>query len=251
LGPVETLVREQISKLGTICATLIDSEDLQPKVAADIARRSQECGTSLILVGGSTAIDQIELDAIVKAVKRSVKLPVVLFPGNVTGISPNADAILFSSLLNSDNPYFIVEAQALGAVLVKKYHLEAIPMGYIVIGDGGAIGFVGKARGIPPTRPKLAAMYALAAQMMGMRFVYLEAGSGVTSRISSEVISSVRDVFDGVLMVGGGVRKPADARSIASAGADILVVGTLIETEGFELTLKQIVRNIRNARHPP
>jgi phosphoglycerol geranylgeranyltransferase len=245
LGPVETLIKEKIAKFGTICASLIDSENIKPKIAAHIARQSQECGVSLILVGGSTVIDQMELDLIVKTIKHSVKLPVILFPGNVTGISPNADAVLFSSLLNSDNPYFIVGAQTLGALLVKKYDLEALPMGYIVIGEGGTIGFVGKARGIPSSKPKLAAMYALAAQFMGMRFVYLEAGSGVTSHISSKIISSVRRVFDGVLIVGGGVRKPADAKIISSAGADILVIGTLLETKGFEPTLRQIINDIR------
>lgn len=245
MGPVESLIRKKISEQGTICAALIDSEGIKSKAAAEVAEKAQKCGASLVLIGGSTAIDQIELDKIVKAVKKSVGVPVVLFPGNVTGISPNADAILFSSLLNSEDPYFITEAQALGAFLVKKYGLEAIPMGYIVIGDGGAIGFIGRARGIPPSKPELAAMYALAAQYMGMRFVYLEAGSGVTSHVPSKIVSVVRRSFDGILMVGGGVRKPEDAKKIAMAGADILVVGTLLEKRGFEPTLKRIIKNIK------
>jgi phosphoglycerol geranylgeranyltransferase len=245
LGPVETLIRNEIMKFGTICAALIDSEELGPEKATDTALKSQECGASLILVGGSTAADQMELDAIVKAIKSSVKLPVILFPGNVTGLSPNADAILFSSLLNSDNPYFITEAQALSTPVIRKYGLEVLPMGYIVIGDGGTIGFVGRARGIPPSKPKIAAMYALAAQYMGMRYVYLEAGSGVTSHTSSDIISSVRKVFDGVLISGGGIKTPEDARSVSSAGADIIVVGTLLESEGFESSLRQMILKMR------
>ena len=126
----------------------------------------------------------------------SVTSPVILFPGNVTGVSPNADAIFFSCLMNSDNPYFITEAQALGALAIKKYNLEAIPMAYLIIGNGGAAGFVGRATGIPPNKPSLAAMYALAAQYFGMRFLYLEAGSGVDSKVPEKMIATVRKVYD-------------------------------------------------------
>ncbi|MEM3531271.1 MAG: geranylgeranylglyceryl/heptaprenylglyceryl phosphate synthase [Nitrososphaerales archaeon] len=248
MGRVERYIREEISKYGTIVFALIDSEDLSPDVAKDIALKAEGCGVKSILVGGSTAIDQIELDNIVKTIKKTIKIPVILFPGNVTGISPNADAILFSSLMNSENPYFITEAQALGAILVKKYGLESIPMGYIVIGDGGTIGFIGRARGIPSNKPELAAMYALAAEYMGMRFVYLEAGSGVTSHISSSVVAKVREVFNGVLIVGGGIRNTQDSIEIAKAGADIIVVGTLLSDKDFESKIKEMVESIKNVR---
>ncbi len=248
IGKIEKYIREEISKDGTISLALIDSENMSPKIATKIALNAESCGVKSILVGGSTAIDQLELDKIIKTMKKRIKIPVILFPGNVTGISPNADAILFSSLMNSDNPYFITEAQALGALLVKKYNLESIPMGYIVIGDGGAIGFIGRARGIPSEKPELAAMYSLAAKYMGMRFVYLEAGSGVTSQVSPSIVAKVRDVFDGVLIVGGGIRKVEDGIKIAKAGADILVVGTLLNERNFIPTLKEIVKGIRNVR---
>ncbi|MCP8321443.1 MAG: geranylgeranylglyceryl/heptaprenylglyceryl phosphate synthase, partial [archaeon] len=140
MGKIERYIKREISKDGTISFALIDSENISLEMATRIASNAESCGVKSILVGGSTAIDQFELDNIVKTIKKEVKIPVILFPGNVTGISPNADAILFSSLLNSDNPYFITEAQALGALSVRKYGLEAIPMGYIVIGEGGAIG---------------------------------------------------------------------------------------------------------------
>lgn len=248
IGKVEKYIKEEISKYGTISFALIDSENLSPKTAKEIAIKAENCGVKSILVGGSTAIDQLELDDIVKSIKKVVKIPVILFPGNVTGISPNADAILFSSLMNSENPYFITEAQALGAILVKKYGLESIPMGYIVIGEGGAIGFIGRARGIPPNKPELAAMYALAAEYMGMRFVYLEAGSGVTSHISSSIVSKVREVFNGTLIVGGGIREVKDGIEISKAGADIIVIGNLLNDKNFEPKLKNIVEGIKNVR---
>jgi len=248
IGKIEKYLKEEISKDGTISFALMDSESISPEMATRITLDAESCGVKGILVGGSTAIDQLELDNIVKTIKKEVRIPVILFPGNVTGISPNADAILFSSLLNSDNPYFITQAQALSALSVKKYRLEAIPMGYIVIGEGGAIGFVGRARGVPPNKPELVAMYALAAKYMGMRFVYLETGSGVISHVPSPVVAKVRDIFDGVLIVGGGIKRVEDAIEISKAGADILVIGTLLENENSIPKLKEIVEGIKNVR---
>src|SRR3972149_7891554 len=228
IGKIETTIKQQIEKYGTICLVLIDSENLSTKRTINIIRKVQKCGVSGILIGGSTAIDQLELDKIVKTVKSVTSLPVILFPGNITGISPNADAIFFSSLLNSDEPYFIIQAQALGALLIKKYSLEAMPMGYIVIGAGGTIGFIGRARGIPQDKPGIVAMYVLAAQYMGMRFVYLEAGSGVISHVPPNIIRTARSLFDGILIVGGGIRSASEAKAVAEAGADIIVVSTLL-----------------------
>ncbi|NWG09754.1 MAG: geranylgeranylglyceryl/heptaprenylglyceryl phosphate synthase [Nitrososphaerales archaeon] len=248
IGRIERYLRREVSRNGTISFALIDSENTPAEEAARVASYAEKCGVKSILVGGSTAIDQLELDKIVKNIKKITKIPVILFPSNVTGISPNADAILFGSLLNSENPYFIIEAQALGALMVRKYGLEAIPMGYIVIGEGGAIGFIGRARGIPPYKPDLVAMYALAAKYMGMRFVYLEAGSGVTSHVSSSIITKIRDVFDGMLIVGGGIRDSKDAIEVARAGADIIVVGTLLENKELMPKLSEIVEGVKNVR---
>jgi phosphoglycerol geranylgeranyltransferase len=240
LRQIESKLKDLIDKHGTICVGLLDSENIPPPEAAKIASKVEKCGCKAVLVGGSTAVDQIELEAVVQSVKSSVTSPVILFPGNVTGVSPSADAIFFSCLMNSDNPYFITEAQALGALAVKKYNLEPIPMAYLIIGDGGAAGFVGRARGIPPNKPTLAAMYALAAQYFGMRFLYLEAGSGADGRVSERMIATVRKVYEGTLIVGGGIKGPEDAITAAKAGADIIVIGTMLENGDFEKTLTEI-----------
>jgi phosphoglycerol geranylgeranyltransferase len=246
LGPIEKYLRKEIKKDGTICIALIDSENISPSSAINIAVKAERSGVKGIFVGGSTAIDQIELDLIVKSIKSKVKIPIILFPGNVTGVSPNADAILFSSLLNSENPYFITEAQALGALSIKKYNLEAIPMGYIIIGDAGSTGFIGRARGIPPNKPQLASMYALATQYFGMRFIYLEAGSGVTSHVSEKLVHYVRKSFNGILIVGGGIKDIKSSILLSKSGADILVLGTLLEKSKFETILKNIVNKIKH-----
>jgi phosphoglycerol geranylgeranyltransferase len=230
LGKVEQYLRDEIKKQGTICLPLIDSENSRD--AAAIARKVEERGASAILVGGSSAIDQIELAKVVADLKSKIKVPVILFPGNVTGVSPKADAILFSSLLNSENPYFITEAQALGAVAVKKYGIEPLPTAYIIVGEGTTAWFVGRARGIPFHKPNLAVMYSLAAQYMGMRFVYLEAGSGASQNVPPEMVAAVRKNYEGTLIVGGGIRSSETAGQIAKAGADMIVIGTMIEKDG-------------------
>ncbi len=241
---MELKLKELVEKFDTICVALIDSENISPYDAALLAAKVEKSGAKAILVGGSTAIDQIELDQVVKAIKKNVTSPVILFPSNVTGVSPSADAIFFSCLMNSDNPYFITEAQALGALAIRKYGLEAIPMAYLIVGDGGAAGFIGRSRGIPYDKPGLACMYALAAQYFGMRFVYLEAGSGAGVRVLPDMISAVRKVYEGTLIVGGGIRSAEDAKEIANAGADIIVIGTLLEERDFQQKVSDISKAI-------
>ena len=243
-GKVEQYLNEEIKKWGTICLPLIDSENSSN--AAVVAKQVVDMGASAILVGGSSAIDQIELAKVVTEIKSNITVPVILFPGNVTGVSPNADAILFSSLLNSENPYFITEAQALGAVAVKKYGIEPLPTAYIIIGEGTAAWFVGRARGIPFHKPNIAVMYSLAAQYMGMRFVYLEAGSGAAQNVPPEMVAAVRKHYEGTLIVGGGIRTAETAGQVARAGADIIVIGTMIEKDGnWQEKFSSIVKAIR------
>jgi len=246
MGPVERRVVKE-SKNNALCFVLIDSESLSTSKAADMAKRAEVAGAAAILVGGSSATDQIELNNVVASIKNAVRVPVILFPGNVTGISPKADAILFSSLLNSENPYFITQAQALGALAVKKHNIEVIPMGYFIIGEGSSVWFIGMARGIPFDKPSLAVMYALAAQYMGMRSLYLEAGSGASSNVQPRMVAAVRQNFNGLLIVGGGIRDAKTAKEIAKAGADVIVLGTMFE-KGSDKALKDIIKGIRSVK---
>jgi phosphoglycerol geranylgeranyltransferase len=235
-------------KKGTLLFVLIDSENSVGKSASSLAKDAEKNGASAVLVGGSSATDQLTMTQTVASIKKAVKIPVILFPGNVTGVVPGADAILFSSLLNSDNPYFISQAQALGAPSVLRFGLEALPTAYIIIGEGTTVWHVGSVRSIPFDKPSLAAMYALSAQFMGMRFVYLEAGSGAKSNIPPETVSAVRKLFKGFLIVGGGIRSPKTAEQIAKAGADAIVIGTFIEKGGSFKTISDIVKAIQSVR---
>ncbi len=249
IGRVETYLKSELKKKkSALLFVLIDSEVSNINSSVKLAKKVEKIGASAILVGGSSATDQIELAEVVKNLKNAVKIPKILFPGNVTGVVPQADAILFSSLLNSENPYFISQAQALGAPSVLKFGLEPLPTAYLVIGEGTSAWFVGSARGIPFDKPKIAAAYSLAAQFLGMRFVYLEAGSGASSSVKPEMIKTVRKVFNGFLIVGGGIKDPNTAKKIVSAGADAIVIGTLLEKNGSLKNLTAIAKAVRSVK---
>ncbi len=246
---VESYLKSVLKKKkSALLFVLIDSEVSNIKSSVKLAKDVERIGASAILVGGSSATNQMEMAEVVKNLKKAVKIPKILFPGNVTGVVPEADAILFSSLLNSENPYFISQAQALAAPSVLKFGLEPLPTAYLVIGEGTSAWFVGSARGIPFDKPKIAAAYSLAAQFLGMRFVYLEAGSGAASSVKPEMIKTVRKVFKGFLIVGGGIKDPNTAKKIVSAGADAIVIGTLLEKKGSLKNLTAIAKAIRSVK---
>lgn len=245
---VELFLKSELKKKNALLFILIDSEVSKLAASQKLAQDVEKIGASAILVGGSSATDQIEMAEVVKGIKKGIKIPIILFPGNVTGVVPDADAILFSSLMNSENPYFITQAQALGAPSVLKFGLEPLPTAYLVIGDGTSAWFVGSARGIPFEKPKIAAAYALAAQFLGMRFVYLEAGSGAKSSVTPEMVKTVRKAFNGFLIVGGGIRDIKTATNLVKAGANALVIGTFLEKGGSIKKLAEIAKAIQRSK---
>lgn len=247
LGRVEQYLIDSIRKRGAIHLTLLDPEKVTRSSAGSLAKAIDKSGSSGIMVGGSTAVSVYHTDEIIYAMKRRTKLPVIIFPNDLVGVSREADAIFFMSLMNSLNPYYITHAQALGAPLVKRYGLEPIPMGYVIVGDrGSAAAFVGQVNPIPFDKPSLAVMYGMAAQFMGKRFFYLEAGSGAERPISQEMVATVAKYTEIPLVVGGGIRSPKVARQIVRAGARVIVTGTLVEKASPE-TLRRLVRSIKKA----
>ena len=249
---VETRLKKCKKGGKTAIFLLVDSENLNStsnaeKTAKELLRASKSMKNlfPVILVGGSSATDQIGMDKAVRILRKKTKLPIVLFPGNITGVVPKAHAILFTSLMNSENPYYITQAQTLGAPLVRKFGLEALPTAYLVIGEGTSAWFFGNVRGIPFDKPKIAAAYSLAAQYLGMRFVYLEAGSGAKQSVTPEMVATVRKVFDGFIIVGGGIKAAKTANSIIKAGADGLVIGTLLEQTNGLKKFTEMVKSIK------
>jgi phosphoglycerol geranylgeranyltransferase len=211
-----------------------------------IARLALDAGTDGILVGGSLGIRESQMAQVVRDIKTIAHVPVVLFPGSLTQLTEEADGVLFLSVLNSLDPYFIVGAQVQGAVLLAKHfpRLEAISTAYILVGDGGAAGFVSMSRPIPYTRPDIAAAYALAASYIGFKAVYLEAGSGAPQPAPPEMVRAVRKAFPRILIIGGGIRSGEAASAVAREKPNVIVTGTLAEERPEKLG--EIVKAIKS-----
>ncbi len=227
--------------------TLLDPEEQSPEEAVRIAKEAITGGSDGIMLGGSTTEPE-ELDATAKALSENIDVPVILFPGNISGVSKHADAIFFMSLLNSTNPYWIIGAQALAAPNIKKMGIEILPMGYLVIQPGGTVGWVGDAKLIPRNKPDLAVAYAMAAECLGMKLIYLEAGSGANEHIPEQMIAAVKKMTDIIVIVGGGIRDGETAAKVAKAGADIVVTGTVVEdSSDVKNKIEELVNGIKSA----
>ena len=149
------------------------------------------------------------------------------------------------SLLNSVDPYFLVGAQILCASIIKKFGLEPIPLGYIIVGEGDTVSVIGKAVPIPYGKPELASAHALAAEYFGMRFLYLEAGSGVGNPVPSGMVKAVKTVTALPIIVGGGIRTGEQVKEVVKAGASVIVTGNVLEENKGKNKLTELVDNMK------
>ncbi|MGI0052802.1 MAG: geranylgeranylglyceryl/heptaprenylglyceryl phosphate synthase, partial [Thermoplasmata archaeon] len=240
-------LRERL-KAGPVHFTLIDPEKSSATDAAALAGGAVAAGSHAILLGGSTGISPERMGAAARAVRAVVTVPTIIFPEGPGSLSGEADALLFMSLLNSRNPELLIRAQARAALQVRRMGIEPIPLGYLVIAPGMRVGEVGQAD--PVSRGDLlgAQGYALAAEMLGMRFVYLEAGSGAPEPVPPEMVRAVREVLAVPLVVGGGIRTGTEAGRILDAGAQVLVTGTVAEEGGLSGGLREILAEVARRR---
>jgi phosphoglycerol geranylgeranyltransferase len=231
IGPTEERLRLTVEACGAAHLTLIDPDAQTPEDAGAIAKAALLGGTDAIMVGGSVGATGSRLEETVRSIKVQANIPVILFPASNAGLCPGADAVFFMSLLNSRTTSYLIENQALGAPQVYRYGLEPMPMAYIIVEPGGTVGWVGDAKLIPRKKPEIAVAYALAGKYLGMRLVYLEAGSGADNPVPKEMVTMVKKALgkDALLIAGGGVRSPMAAAELVKAGADILVTGTAVE----------------------
>lgn len=241
---VTDYIYERVKK-GTMHMTLLDPAKQDPEHAAKMASVAEGMGTDAIMVGGSTGVTQENLDATILAIKKKVKVPVIYFPSGAHAISPYADAMYFMSMLNSTTVENVILQQVKGAPIVKMIKVEPISMGYIIVEPGMKVGEVGKARPIPRTDPKTAAAYALAAEYMGMKLVYLEAGSGAPEAVPLDMIAAVKKTITVPLIVGGGIRDAQTAEKVRLAGADIVVTGTVVEDSDLGEDLKKLIHAVK------
>ena len=229
-GKVERLLRSRVEQGEKLVFVLVDPEK---PVDAERVRLAVEEGADAVLVGGSLNVLPYDVDEQVRKLRDDgVKVPVIIFPGGVNNIAASADAVLFMVLMNSLDPYWIVGAQVTAAPLIKRLGLEPIPTGYLIYGYGGAAGHVGRALPIPWQLPYIVTAYAMAAEMMGLRLFYLEAGSGSPQPVPEEAVRAARKgLEEALLVVGGGIRDEDAAREALHAGADAIVIGTVVERE--------------------
>jgi phosphoglycerol geranylgeranyltransferase len=241
---IEELLLKKIGQSGCVHIALLDPEDTTPSTAADLTQKLEAYGSTAIMIGGSTVASTSQVDEVVKAIKNRVTIPIILFPNNVSGISRYADAIWFMSLLNSTNSLFITGMQALAAPIIRRLNLEPIPLGYIIIGGESTASYIGQARVIPYEAVELAVSYALAAEYLGMHFVYLEAGSGAKYPVTGIMIKAVKDRVSIPVIVGGGIKTAKNAFDVMNAGADIIVTGTVLENNESLNEVKEIIQTI-------
>ena len=230
---------------GPLHMTLLDPDKQAAPEAAALSSEAAAAGTDAIMVGGSTGVTQDKVDATVLAIKRAAKVPVILFPASAANLSPHADALYFMSLLNSRDPRLIIGEQRLAAPVVKAWGLETIPMAYLVVEPGMRAGEVGDADLISRKNPTVAVQYAVAAQLLGMKLVYLEAGSGSPEPVPDRLIRAVRDAIEIPLVVGGGIRTAEAAKAVTRAGADIVVTGTIVEVAREGDALRRIIETVK------
>src|SRR6184192_71722 len=245
VGKVEGALVDGIREKGCIHLALIDPEKFSNNLA-DIVADLESHGTLAIMIGGSTLKSSAQLDKTVKTIRDSCSLPTILFPNGPVGISRFAHAIFFMSL-NSSSTRYLIESQVVGASVVRRFNLEPIPLGYMIVGQSEtAVSKVGVAKPVPFSKIDLATDYALAAQYLGMRFVYLEAGSGAERMVDPRLVSRVSETVDVPVIVGGGIRTPDQAERLARAGASAIVTGTVLEQEGPG-RVKQILAALKRA----
>jgi len=212
-------------------AVLIDPERISCEKIAEWASISNKNEIDFFLVGGSLMTDRLCDD--ISCIKKHTNIPVIIFPGNAFQVSKEADAVFFLSLISGRNPEFLIGNHVVAAPYIKKHALETIPVGYTLIdcGQSTSVEFMSNTRPIPYNKTDIAVATAIAGEMLGMKAIYLEGGSGAQKKISSEMITEVKSNISIPLIVGGGIKSAHDLSDAYASGTDIAVVGTAFEKD--------------------
>ena len=216
-------------------AVLIDPDKSHKSKVNETIDICQKCNVDFIMVGGSLVSTPIA--DFVNEIKKTCKLPVILFPGSLFQISDAADAILLLSLISGRNPEYIIGNHVIAAPFLKQSKLEIIPTGYMLIESGGStsVQYISNTLPIPINKPDIAVATAMAGEMLGLKLIYLEAGSGALHSVPTEMIEMVKKNISVPLMVGGGIRERKQLDDIFAAGADIAVIGNSLENNPEKL----------------
>lgn len=213
-------------------AMLIDPDKVNASKIDQLTQLATAASVDYLFVGGSLVISN-HLDEVVKRVKVNCDIPVILFPGSPSQISVHADGLLYLSLISGRNPELLIGQHVISAAAVKQSGLEIISTGYMVV-DGGApttVSYISNAAPIPADKNEIAMCTAMAGEMLGMKVIYMDAGSGARRAISEAMIEKVSQSIEAPLIVGGGITHPEKAYLNCKAGADVIVIGNAIEKD--------------------
>lgn len=211
-------------------AILIDPDGSKINNLDLIISESQRADVDYFFIGGSLIRDN-KLDEVLTRIKALCNIPCVLFPGNSFQLNEKADALLFLSLISGRNAELLIGQQVLTAPFIKKSGLEVISTGYMLV-DGGVettVSYISNTRPIPHTKNDIALSTALAGELLGLKCIYMDAGSGAKHSISAEMIKTVSSSIEIPLIVGGGIKSAQEASEKVKAGADIIVIGNAVE----------------------
>jgi len=225
-------------------AVLIDPDKPSNEDLKEIALIAAESKVDYFFVGGSLLTND-SLDACIKIIKANCDIPVVIFPGNALQMSPKADAFLYLSLISGRNPELLIGAHVITAPYLKLSGLEVISTGYMLIDGGKAttVTYMSNSMPIPADKPDISACTAMAGEMLGMKVIFMDAGSGAQNHIPLKMVKMVSQSIDVPLIIGGGIRTPELAADVARAGADLIVVGNKFEKD------HSLIKEIADAIH--
>lgn len=222
------ILNKQLGKKGF--ALLLDPDKLDAiSLGERIADINNYC-PDYIFVGGSL-ISSNNADFVLKTLKNETSIPVIIFPGNGLHVNVNADGILLLSLISGRNPDYLIGQHVISAPILRRSNLEILPTGYMIV-DGGkptTVSYISNTFPLPNNKPEIAACTAMAGEMLGLKIMYLDAGSGAENPVSKEVIRAVKNAINVPLIVGGGLNTTEKIQVALDAGADIVVIGNAVE----------------------
>lgn len=206
-------------------ALLLDPDKVQPDNLNKTLRIAEESGTDFILIGGSITFNSV--DDLIDRIKSACDIPVVLFPGNLLQLSHKADVILLLSLISGRNPELLIGNHVIAAPYLKKVKEKLVSVGYILVGCGSktSVEYISQTGSIPSDKPEIVVATAIAGEMLGLRMIYLEAGSGALSPVPPEIVKAVRENITVPVAVGGGIRNTNEVENIFRAGANMIILG--------------------------
>ena len=218
-------------------AVLVDPDKYNSKQLIDLVALSQKSMVSYFFVGGSL-LSEDNLDTTIKVIKDHSDVPVIIFPGDEMQINSRADAILLLSLISGRNPELLIGKHVIAAPYLKRSGLEILPTGYMLIDSGRSTTalYMSNTMPIPANKDEIAVSTALAGEMLGLKLIYMDGGSGADDPVPTSMIEKVKENISVPLILGGGIRTPETAREKFKAGADVIVVGNAIESDQSLLT---------------